>query len=313
MIHLVVPGLLGAFPRFEETGEAPRLPALERLLARGDKIPGPASYPQALFALYGIAGEEPLPTAPVCYYADSGGEPETRYLLHADPIHLRPDQDRLLGFDFRRQPLGGEVASALVEAFNRHFAEDGLELIAPHPTRWYLALEREPDVRFQPLAEILGRNIDLFLPQGADAGQWRAWMNEVQMLFHSLPVNDERVAGGRLPVNGLWFSGGGYLPSKVPGGFAQVSGECCLLQGLDMLSSGGGEDELIVEHGPGRAVLEGDHDAWQRAIVALNVRLQSLMDKELRLYACDGQAWHWQPTMRRRWWRGRKAFGQLAR
>ena len=308
MIHLVVPGLLGPFPRFAETGEAPRLPALERLLARGDKASGPESYPQALFALYGVPGEEPLPTAPVCYHADSGGQAETRSLLHADPIHLRPDQDRLLGFDFHRQPLDDGLAPAFIEAFNAHFADDGLELIAPHPTRWYLALDREPDVRFQPLAEILGRNIDLFLPQGPDAGQWRAWMNEVQMLFHSLQVNDEREVRGKLPLNGLWFSGGGYLPSTVPGGFSQVSGDCCLLRGLNMLSSGTGEDELIVDHGAGRAVLDGDRDAWQRAIIALDAQLQSLMSAELRLYVCDGRAWHWQPKMRRRWWRRQKAF-----
>jgi hypothetical protein len=255
------------------------VPALERLLSRGDKSEGPESYPQALFTLYGLSGDGPLPSAAVCYYADSGGKAESRYLLHADPVHLRPDQDRLLGFDFHRQPLDAEVASAFVTAFNAHFADDGLELIAPHPRRWYLALDREPDVRFQPLAEMVGRNIDTFLPQGPDAPQWRAWMNEVQMLFHSVAVNDQREARGEPPVNGLWFSGGGRLPSAVPGGFAQTSGDCCLLQGLNALSAGQGEDELIVDHEPGRAVLDGDREAWQRAIVALDAQMHSLMDR----------------------------------
>lgn len=302
-VHLVVPGLFGAFPRSEQARRVQRLPALERLFARADQLQGPSSYPQVLFQLYGMPAEAPLATAPLCYHSDSAGQSESRYLLHADPLHLRPDQDRLLAFDFQQQPLRTGEADSFVDAFNRHFQADGLELLAPHPVRWYLALEVEPDADFHPLAAVIGRNIDSFLPYGSGARHWRGWMNEIQMLFHSLPANMQREASGLLPVNGLWFSGGGKLPNEVPGGFAGISGDCCLLKGLDALAADAGSDQLIVEHTAGRAVLDADRTAWEQALAELDVRLQNLMDQDLQLYSCDGLAWRWRPGMRRRWWR----------
>ena len=311
MIHLVAPALLGPFPRFVEAGEAPPLPALERLLARADREPGPVGYATALFRLFGIADAAPsdsLPTAPLCHLADSGGAEEPRCLLHADPVHLRPDQDRLLAYDFYRQPLGPGEADAFVDAFNAHFADDGLALLAPHPTRWYLAVERMPEARFQPLAEILGRNIDLFLPEGPDARRWRAWLNEVQMLFYGLPQNAEREARGRMPVSGLWFSGPGRLP-QVPGGRVRPDAaalECPLVAGLAARAERPGDEPLQVAQAPGRAVLEADFDAWSAAMQDFDRRLDELMTEELRLYTCDGCAWHWKPAHRRRFWRRRR-------
>ncbi|BAN69478.1 hypothetical protein [endosymbiont of unidentified scaly snail isolate Monju] len=217
MIHLLVPGLLGPFPRFAEAGEAPRLPALETLLARGERGPGGGSIAEVAFALFGVDAD-PAATAALCHAADAGGVEASRVLLHAHPVHLVPDQDRLLALDFHDHSLSAEETAAFVEAFNRHFVEDGLELLAPHPDRWYLAVEQEPRARFHPLADILGRNIDHFLPEGEQARYWRALLNEVQMLFHGLPVNAEREARGLWPVNGLWFSGAGRLP-PVPGGW----------------------------------------------------------------------------------------------
>jgi hypothetical protein len=317
LIHLLVPGLLGPFPRFEEGAVPPRLPAVECLLARAERQRGPQGYARALFRLFGVdvAGldDGDLPTAPLCHHADSGGVGETRYLLHADPIHLRPDQDRLLGFDLGAAgevapPRGVSVeeAHAFAEAFNRHFAGEGLELLTPHPARWYLALEQPPKVGFRPLAEIIGRNIDLFLPQGAEGARWRAWMNETQMLFHGLPVNQAREAAGAWPVSGLWFSGGGRMP-RVPGGLvgtqgAEVAG-CCLARGLMQRAARQGSDRLLIASAPQRAVLDGDPKAWREALAALDGRLAPLMREELLLYACDGWQWLWRPAMRRRWWR----------
>ncbi len=317
MIHLLVPGLFGPFPRFEGEPGLPRLPALERLLARADPARGPSSYARALFRLFGVdvAGldDAQLPTAALCHHADSGGAAEPRYLLHADPVHLRPDQDRVLGFDFASaeetapaRALGPEEAQAFARAFNAHFADDGLELRVPHPARWYLALERAPQVDFHPLAEMVGRNIDLFLPQGPEAGRWRAWMNEIQMLFHDLPVNQAREARGAWPVGGLWFSGGGRMPS-VPGGWVSSSSldreSCCLARGLMMRARHPGSDPLVIVQGPGRAVLDGDPAAWAAALRDLDAALPGMLDEDLMLYGCDGRQWHWRPAMRRRWWR----------
>ncbi len=312
MIRLLVPGLLGPFPRRAEFSERPRLPALELLIARSDRRPGPTSYAEALFEHFGITGRQPLPTASVCHLADSHGQAESRYLLHADPIHLRPDQDRLLAFDFDREALAPGTAGPFVEAFNHHFADSGMELLAPHPTRWYLALTSEPRVRCHPLADILGRNIDPFLPNGADGMQWRGLLNEVQMLFHSLPANHERESRGLLPISGLWFSGGGYLPGEVaakvaPAALRAIDGtrkvDCPLAAGLARLAPSGAIEPLRIEHAAGRAALDANPGAWAEALKALDAQLPILMRAALRLDSCDGFSLHWSPGMRRRIWR----------
>jgi len=317
LIHLLVPGLLGPFPRFAEAEEAPRLPALETLVARGECGPGGVSVAEVAFELFGVDAD-PVATAALCHAADSGGAEVARVLLHAHPVHLRPDHDRLLAFDFHDRPIRADEAAAFVDAFNRHFAEDGLELLAPQPGRWYLAVERLPRVRLHPLSDTLGRNIDLFLPEGEEARTWRALLNEVQMLFHSLPVNAEREARGLWPVNGLWFSGAGRLP-PVPGGriggmhaatpslLAEEAGwegeTHALLTGLLRSARATGPDRLLLELSPGRAVLDGDFAAWCQALQRFDERLAPLLGESLTLYDASGQTWHWRPAMRRRFWR----------
>ena len=56
------------------------------------------------------------------------------------------------------------------------------------------------------------------MPRGADGGTWKRWQNEIGMLLHEHPVNVEREANGNVPVNGVWFWGGGRLAdvSRVP-------------------------------------------------------------------------------------------------
>ena len=318
MIHLIVPGLRGFFPRFAEVGEVPCLPALETLLARGERGQGGSSIAGAAFALFGVDAD-PVATAALCHAADVGNADVSRVLLHAHPVHLVSDRDRLLALDFHAQSLSTEEATAFVEAFNRYFGENGLELLAPHPERWYLAVEQVPRACFHPLADVLGRNIDHFLPEGDQASYWRALLNEVQMLFHGLPVNTEREARGLWPVNGLWLSGPGRLPLVHGGRIGRLLAESssppfvekagwegevyALFSGLLRCARVTGPDRLWLELDPGRAVLDGDFVAWCQALRRFDERLGSLLGESLILYDAAGQTWHWRPAMRWRIWR----------
>lgn len=306
--YWVVPGLLGDLPRL---AELPRLPNLERLLGRADRKPAANGYAHTLFDLFGLpySSEQDLPTAALCYHALAQTQTETRYLLHADPIHLRPDQDRLLAFDFHHQPLTQDEARQFAEAFNQHFAADGMQLLTPQPMHWFLALAKAPQLQTKGLHEVLGRNIDWFLPEGEDAAYWRGWMNEVQMLFHQLPVNETRERQSQLPVNGLWLSGGGRLPEQTAQGFANYLGDGCLLtQGLQQHAAQTTDRVLQVEHTAGRAVLDANPQAWLEAVKQLDTKLEQAMQEALVFYPCDGEAFHWQPKMKYRWWRQNRSL-----
>jgi hypothetical protein len=55
------------------------------------------------------------------------------------------------------------------------------------------------------------------------------------MVLHEHPVNEEREKRGALPVNSLWFSGGGALP-RAHTSFRAVVGSSAVLQGLCRLA-----------------------------------------------------------------------------
>lgn len=307
--HLVVPGLLGHLPRLGELGDLPRFPNLELLLSCARSEAAPVGYPETLFTLFGLPLHDgvDVPTASLCYHAEASIEPlPDTYLLHADPVHLRPDQDRLLAFDFHHQPLSPDEARQYAEAFNAHFADDGLRLLTPHPARWYLAVSHQPKLRTRPLAEILGRNIDLYLPEGDDAQQWRGWMNELQMLFYTLPINQTRQTQGELPVSGLWFSGGGVLPTQTLSGFEQVSGACGLFDALQKQSELQPERSIHLEHAPGRAVLDASASSWLEALERFDQALATMMREPLDLYPCDGTCWLWRPAWHGYFWKPRR-------
>jgi hypothetical protein len=73
------------------------------------------------------------------------------------------------------------------------------------------------------------------LPEGEDRLAWHRIFNEVQMLLHAHPVNEDREQRGALPINSLWFSGGGTLPEACTS-FQVVMGSSALAHGLSKLT-----------------------------------------------------------------------------
>jgi hypothetical protein len=50
------------------------------------------------------------------------------------------------------------------------------------------------------------QNIQAYMPQGQDAQKLRQVMNQVQMLMHEHPVNQQRLKDGLPELNSIWFS-----------------------------------------------------------------------------------------------------------
>ncbi|WP_297576701.1 hypothetical protein [uncultured Deefgea sp.] len=133
---------------------------------------------------------------------------QSGYWLCCDPIHLRIDRDRLTILGVPLLQISQAEADALVAALNQQFAEDGLFFVAATPSRWYLRLPADPQLQFTPLAQALGGNLQDYLPQGEQALQWNAVLNEIQMVMYGHRVNDERDAAGIAMINSVHLSGG---------------------------------------------------------------------------------------------------------
>ncbi len=332
-IDLLVPGLFGPVPM--HPADVPRLPALERLLARADRLHGPASHPlTALSERFGVRSERErdLPSAPFCRLFDDPGGDASGYWLHADPVHLRPDRDQLLLFDARHLDLHPEEAEALAAEFNAHFGADGLRLRTPVPDRWYLGLDSDPDIRTTPVDLASGRGIRPLMPKGKEAANWAALLNETQMLFHHSPVNQERERSGRLGVSGIWPWGGGRLPmAPLRSAYGLVLAEHPFALGLARAAGANDgpvpEDEgtlALDESGQGLlvfwdrlwpAVRDADPDAWVLGIRRLEHLASGLLDavgqgrvEPLDLDPCDGSLFRVTRRALRRFWRRGPVF-----
>ena len=209
---LLIPDLLLS----SDLGDTPyhdlHLPALARLLARGRCTTLAAlGMERWLCEAFEVERQHDWPIAPLTLAFD-GGETAGAYWLRCDPVHLRPhrNQVRLLA-DATCEPTLDE-ARALVASLNAHFAQDALAFHAPHPARWYLRLDRTPALNTQPLPEVAGKDINRHLPTGSEMLHWHHLLNEIQMLLHAHPVNQEREARGQPPINSIWPWGGGVKP-----------------------------------------------------------------------------------------------------
>jgi hypothetical protein len=100
------------------------------------------------------------------------------------------------------------------------------------PARWYVRLEKAPDMQTTPAAAARGVAIDEKLPSGPDAMRFHALMNEAQMLLHEHPVNAEREARGEPALNSIWFWGGGVVGAAKARPFSTVVGDDPLARGL---------------------------------------------------------------------------------
>ena len=224
-VHLLVPDLI--IP-----GADIRIDAGEILLAKGRHTATAKQTPESwLCKQYQLDDEGNEGAAGAFSLLGDGMPPADGCWLRADPVHLRVDRDALILADSSVFSLTATEAGALTNSLNRHFAPR-LQLQAVHPERWYARLDSPSDTRWTPLGEARGKPISGHLPAGEAAMRWHALMNEAQMLLHEHPVNEAREARGELPVNSIWFWGGGKAQDLPHRPFAHVLSSDPLARGL---------------------------------------------------------------------------------
>jgi hypothetical protein len=240
-ITIVIPGLFG-FPReIDSKGKSGRVavPATETLLGRADCLSATrgTEFEQQVFSLFGLSAPEDgdLPVAAVTRALDLGVI-DNGWWLRADPIHLRPERDRLVLLDSQAVPLRLEEANRLTAEVLESYAGDGWLLKSPRPGRWYLKPPRAARIVTTPLPRVVGKDIHPYLPQGKDGKAWHTILNEIQILLHTAVVNTEREQRGELPINSLWFWGAGRLPRINQVEWAQVHSEEPITLALARLS-----------------------------------------------------------------------------
>jgi hypothetical protein len=123
------------------------------------------------------------------------------------------------------EDVAQEEAAQLCAALNAHFEGQGMAFFAPHPQRWYLRLDAQPDIRTVPISQAGGGDIRGMLPEGPEGARWQQLSNEMQMLLHGHPLTEAREARGELPVNALWLWGNGEAEVRTPCRYVAVGSD----------------------------------------------------------------------------------------
>ena len=288
--HLVIPDLFLPQHVAAEACVDLALPALQTLLVRAQ--PAHLSSGSLESWLCDIFCEGDQAIAPVTLRAD-GLEPGESYWLRADPVHLRLQRDQLILQ--AELSLASDEADQLCASLNAHFVAEGLRFFAPHPQRWYLQLDAAPEMNTHHLAQVVGRDVHGYLPQGSDALRWHGVFNEIQMLLFEHAVNQAREARGEIPVNSVWLWGGGRAVGELARPYAKVYSDSDLANAYaqvaeihygsfpDGASQCSPENEggnvLMVWEGLRHALQQGDIHAWREGLLRFeHCCVQPLLD-----------------------------------
>lgn len=125
----------------------------------------------------------------------------TSYLI-AEPTHLQNDRNRLLISDSSILQLNSESAQQIIQKLNHHFKAN-VEFYFITPELWLMGTNHDlTGITTYPVNDIIGENIDEYLPHGGNAIWLSKIMTEIQMLLWNLPLLN---ADHEIKLNNIWL------------------------------------------------------------------------------------------------------------
>ena len=236
-LELVIPALFAA-----QDLRPASLPALEMLLARSRRTNGQAANLETWlcrgFGLCELSAENPaIPAGALTAHAHGlepvGLGPGAHVWLRADPVHLRPDRDRVLLMPGRALGVTAAEAEGLAAALTPLLAGK-FALHAVRPDQWCLQVEGQgqSEAGTRPPVDLAGANIDPHLPPKA----WHPLLTEIQMALYEHQANTARERRGDPVINSVWLWGAGKLPAAAGGPWQSVSAQDPIAIGLARLA-----------------------------------------------------------------------------
>jgi hypothetical protein len=158
-----------------------------------------------------------------------GAVQDDRYWLIAQPVHLVLQRDYFSMYPPWMVDAAYEEYAAMIAALRAHFSIDGLDFsvqrTASGEAACFMSLPADPEIQTHEIAAVAGRDIRAYLPKGKGALTWHGIVNEMQMLLSSHPVNQQREATGKLPLNSIWLYGGGFAHPSAQSGAVRIYGQ----------------------------------------------------------------------------------------
>jgi hypothetical protein len=216
-MHLLIPFASGVSPAAAHTLGTLQMPFLSKLLSRlkagprsgSDEYSFSTPHEVALAGAWGWPiADGALPCAAHQAQLDGIDVAQSAWGL-LTPAHWHVGRDHITMADPQALKLNDAESKDLMAALQPLFADDGWTLHWGAAERWYASHPSFVDLRCASLDRVIGRNIDLWLPNSPQVKTIRRLQSEAQMLLYAHPLHDDRQARGELPVNSFWLSGCG--------------------------------------------------------------------------------------------------------
>lgn len=222
-MHLLIPFASALSPAAVHTLGTLQLPCLSTLLSRLSSGPRAGTdeysltppHERALADAWGWEGVDgALPWAAHQAAADGVDASRGAWGL-LTPAHWHVGRDHITLADPQALKLGDAESKQLLDAVRPLFVDDAWSVHWGAADRWYACHPSFADLACASPDRVIGRNVDLWLPNTPQVRSLRRLQSEVQMLLYAHPLHDEREARGELPVNSFWLSGCGARQALV--------------------------------------------------------------------------------------------------
>ena len=128
-------------------------------------------------------------------------------LAVASPLSAALGLTDLTPLDPGTLQLTDAEARALCDTCSEHLRAEDIDLTFVDAHRWLISCNHPVNVLTERPDWLIGENLRPNLPRGTDARLVERWMNELQMLLYTHPVNIAREDRGLPPVNVIWLWG----------------------------------------------------------------------------------------------------------
>lgn len=230
-LHIVAPGICGPLADTQSLRDNRHVTQWVRALSRSTCAPSESSAYKILTSLLNLTVDDDFPSAALSMLAHDVYDEKLSYMC-ADPVHLQADMDHAILTSSHDLYLKSDESAAICDVLNKHFKQDGLNFIMLDKNQWIVSSKDEIELETTPLSEMIGRNVNFFMPKGDASGSWKKILTEAQMLMHSHDVNVNRESSGKFSVNSLWFHGSGNLPNYLQQSSLSICSKDNVLKGL---------------------------------------------------------------------------------
>ena len=222
-IELVLPGLFDLPPVEVSPTLQAELGALNRVLRLASVHANRAYSIDALLRrvlALESSPKESFTGLPMAQAQDLSGERRAERLLLFQAVHLHPDLHDAIIVPIEKTRQNLEDISLLINDLEHLFKVD-FDIEAVADGQFLMELHGfDAPLHYPHLLSVLGKAANPYIEQSGFNLDWYKLLNEMQMFLHQHDINQARLRSGLLPINSLWFWGGGAKPRLVEKRFA---------------------------------------------------------------------------------------------